>query len=63
MITKHKYAVCYSTITQPGKEDKTQTDTYTLADRNHRKEFLGYLAAVVMGEYPEVKRLTVDFTD
>lgn len=56
---EHKFAVCYTT-----RRDGTQvTDTYTLANRNHRKEFVYLMTSAAMGENPDVKRLTVDFTD
>ena len=58
MEQKHKYATLYLV-----KENGTQdTYTYTLADRNHRKELLAVLAALAVGEQA-AKRAVVDFND
>lgn len=54
----HKNAVCY--FTHGGKADETQT--FVLANPNHRKEFLALCVAIAQGE-ADAERVTIQYND
>jgi hypothetical protein len=54
----HKNAVCC--FTRNGKVDETQT--FVLANDNHRKEFLSLCVAIAQGE-AEAERITIQYND